>query len=314
MKNISARKRLEAAQSKQARTRSSNKWTTLRASELEILQVSTLQKIPWLGHGFSTRLGGQSELNGKRILNLGFTDWDKRRLVEKNRAALTTALNAGEMAFAPLRQFHSDLIYFFERPASLPPRVDAAITRAPGILLAVQTADCVPILLVDTKQRAIAAIHAGWRGTLKRIAMKTVGRMQMLLGTQPKNVIAALGPAIGGCCYEVGPEVAQAFAGQFAEARDWFEGPFDQLAAGDTPNPLQWLTMVPPGHQPPPPGVNLDLRAANRWQLLEAGVTPENIFASDLCTSCRTDLLFSFRKEGSVSGRLMAVIGIREKA
>jgi len=312
MKDISTAKRQQSVPTTRTRVHSPSQWTTLHAGELDILQANALRNIPWLVHSFSTRLGGQSELSGKRILNLGFTDWDNRKAVEKNRAKLVSALDAREMALAPLRQFHSDLIYFFEKPAAEPPRADASITRAPGILLAVQTADCVPILLVDTKQRAIAAIHAGWRGTLKRIVMKTIGRMQMMLDSRPKDLLAALGPAIGSCCYEVGPEVAQAFAGQFAAARDWFAGPFDQLAAGDTPNPLQWLTMVPPGHQPPAPRVNLDLRAANRWQLLEAGVLPRNIFASELCTSCRTDLLFSFRKEGNVSGRLMAVIGISE--
>ncbi len=250
-------------------------------------------------------------VNKKRILNLGFTEWDKRKTVESNRATLLSALGAQEMCLAPLRQFHSDLIYSFDEPVSKGPRADACITRVPGILLAVQTADCVPILLVDTERRAVAAIHAGWRGTLKRIVAKTLGRMQMSLGTRHRDVIAAIGPAIGACCYEVGPEVAQAFAGQFATARDWFDGPFDQLAAGDTPNPLQWLTMVPPGHQPPAPRVNLDLRAANRWQLREAGLSEKNILISDLCTSCRTDLLFSYRREGNLSGRLMAVIGIR---
>jgi YfiH family protein len=314
MKNISKKKRSQSVGNPRTRVPSPNQWTALHARGLEILQVNALREIPWLVHGFSTRCGGESTVNGERILNLGFTDWDKRKSVEKNRAKLVHGLGAREMVLASLRQFHSDLIYLFERPTPNPPRADAGITRSPAILLAVQTADCVPILLADTKRRAIAAIHAGWRGTLKRIVMKTLGRMQMTLGTRPHDVVAALGPAIGGCCYEVGPEVAQAFAGQFAAARNWFAGPFDQLAAGDTPNPLQWLTMVPPGHQPPAPRVNLDLRAANRWQLLEAGVAPENIFVSDLCTACRTDYLFSFRKEGGASGRLLAVAGIRDRS
>lgn len=294
--------------------KATNHWTALRVNELEILQVDALRKIPWLVHGFSTRLGGESMVKGKRVLNLGFVDWDTRKSVEKNRSLLMSAAGASEMSLAPLRQFHSDMIYFYQGRSAQPPRADASIARAQGILLGVQTADCVPILLADTKRHAVAAVHAGWRGTLKRIVMKTLGRMQMKFGTRPEDTIAALGPAIGGCCYEVGPEVAQAFAGQFAMARDWFAGPFEQLAAGDTPNPLQWLTMVPPGHQPPAPRVNLDLRAANRWQLVEAGLIPENIFTSDLCTSCRSDLLFSFRKEGSASGRLMAIIGIRGKS
>ncbi len=283
----------------------------MRSRGLEILQAAPLARIPWLVHGFSTRLGGSSKLEGEKALNLGFTDWDRRETVVTNRRALLAALRVEQMPLAPLRQIHSDVIYVLHDPPKEPPRGDALVTSVPGLILGVQTADCVPILLADTKRRIVAAIHAGWRGTLKRIVMKTVGRMQMVFGSQPKDIVAALGPSIAGCCYEVGPEVAQAFAGQFAAAREWFEGPFDRLITDDSPNPLQWLNMMPPGHQPPPPRVNLDLRAANRWQLLEAGVAARNISSSDLCTACRTDLLFSFRREGKASGRLMAVIGIR---
>jgi len=187
---------------------------------------------------------------------------------------------------------------------------DALATRTPGMLLGVQTADCVPVLLVDTRRRAVAAIHAGWRGTLARIAAKTVGRMRMEFGTKPRDVIAALGPAIGRCCYEVGPEVAQAFAMQFPKAAEWFDGPFAQLASGEEPLNLPWMTMMPPGHTPPPLRVKLDLHAANRWQLLDAGVPESQIAVSDLCTACRTDQLFSYRREGAKTGRLMAVIGV----
>ena len=171
-----------------------------------------------------------------------------------------------------------------------------------------QTADCVPILLVDPCRHSVAAVHAGWRGTLQRIVQKTIGRMQMEFGSRSADLIATLGPAIGGCCYEVGTEVASAFAAQFANAAEWF----DELRTGDAPNPLQWLSMAPPGHQPPPKNVLLDLRKANRCHLLEAGVREENIFVSDLCTACHTDFFFSYRKEGPHSGRLMAVIGLRE--
>jgi copper oxidase (laccase) domain-containing protein len=131
--------------------------------------------------------------------------------------------------------------------------------------------------------------------------------MQMEFATKTEDLVAAIGPAIGGCCYEVGTEVAAAFSGQFANAAEFF----DELRTGDEPNPLQWLNMMPPGHQPPPKKVLLDLRKANRSQLLAAGVPERNIFASDLCTRCRRDLLFSYRKEGAQSGRMMAVIGIR---
>jgi YfiH family protein len=278
-------------------------------------------------HGFSTRPGGTSSIQGRReaehALNLGFTDWDTRENVLASRTRLLSALDAKHMKLVTLRQFHSDVIRVLDaypertprglsRDHSGAPRGDAAITRTPELLLAVQTADCIPILLVDPVRRVVAAVHAGWRGTLRRIAAKTLGRMQAEFGTQPSQAVAAFGPRIGVCCYEVGPEVAQAYASQFAEARRWFEGPFDQLASGEEPNPLKWLSMTPPGHDPPPPRVRLDLAAANRWQLLDAGIRASNIISSPLCTSCRSDLLFSYRKEGDRTGRLMGLIGLRE--
>jgi YfiH family protein len=288
-------------------------WSTFRAGGLQILQAAALSKLPWLVHGFSTRPGGVSLLDGGRVLNLGFTGWDARENAQANRTRLLRALRASGMKLLTLRQIHSDVIHVLEEAPTQAPQGDAAITRAPGILLGVQTADCVPILLVDPRRHAVAAVHAGWRGTLVRIAAKTLGRMQMVFGTHPESVVAVLGPAIGRCCYEVGPEVAQAYAGRFAQAREWFDGPFDQLASGDEPNPFKWLSRTPPGHDLPPPRVRLDLVAANRWQLLDAGVPASNIVASELCTSCRTDLLFSHRKENARTGRLMAVIGVRPK-
>jgi hypothetical protein len=242
-------------------------------------------------------------------LNLGFTEWDTAENVKENRQRLQAAVAAGADAFTlvPLLQFHSDAIHFFDAAPAAPARGDASHTARPGLLLAVQTADCVPILLVDPKHRAVAAVHAGWRGTLQRIVAKTIGRMQMQYKTRPSDLLAAVGPAIGGCCYEVGTEVAAAFTAQFPNAAEFF----DELRTGDEPNPLQWLNMAPPGHQPPPKKVLLDLKKANRSQLLEAGVCPRNIFVSELCTACRTDLLFSYRKEGPQSGRLMSLIGIR---
>jgi len=231
------------------------------------------------------------------------------------------ALTARQTTLVTLRQFHSDVVHVATAPAAAPPKddepkaeapkADALATHTQGLLLGVQTADCVPILLADTRHRTVAAIHAGWRGTLARIAVKTLGRMRMEFGTQPRDVVAAIGPAIGRCCYEVGPEVAQAFATQFPAAADWFDGPFEQLANGEEPLWLPWLTMMPPGHVPPPPRVQLDLRACNRWQLIDAGVRETQIDVSDLCTACRTDLLFSYRREGAKTGRTMAAIGIR---
>jgi len=292
----------------------STEWKPRRAGGLQILEAPLLARFSWLAHGFSTRPGGTSELSGTRVLNLGFADWDSRDRVLANRHKFVAAIRASKMRVVTLRQIHSDIPYRIDA-ASLhsgeAPHGDALFTREPRILLAVQTADCVPILLADTKRRAVAAIHAGWRGTLRRIAAKTLGRMQMEFGTRPEDVIAALGPGIGRCCYEVGSEVAREFHAQFPSAREWFDGPFDALASGENdPNWLPWLTMRPPGHPPPSPRVNLDLIAANRAILADAGVPLRQISASGFCTSCRTDLFFSYRRERS-TGRLIAAIGIQ---
>jgi len=313
----------------QAKTRNrSAQWKLRRSRGLQILESPALACLDWLVHGFSTRPGGASELAANRhlsntpkhvaaekVLNLGFTDWDSRARVLENRAKFFAALGASKMRIVALRQIHSDIIHVVGA-ADVPQgeqalQGDALITREPGVLLTIQTADCIPILLADTKQRAIAAIHSGWRGTAQRIAEKTLGRMQMEFGTRPQDVLAALGPGIGGCCYEVGHEVVKEFTAKFPNARDWFTGPIDALENGDNdPNWLPWLTMRPPGHAPPAPRAHLDLIAANGAILAGAGVAAENIFSSGLCTACRSNLFFSYRREHT-TGRLMAAIGIR---
>ncbi len=284
-------------------------WTTRSSRGLQLLQIPAFSKLPWLVHGFSTKPGGVSTQDGQKLLNLGFTDWDTKENVLENRRRFQSALGATDLKLISLKQIHSDVIHLFDAAPAEVCQGDASITNRPGLLLAVQTADCVPILLVDPKKRAVAAVHAGWRGTLARIVVKAVGQMQMHFNSKPADLLAAIGPSIGGCCYEVGTEVATQFLSQFLEAPEWF----DEFRTGDEPNPVQWLNMMPPGHQPPPKNVLLDLRKANRVQLLGAGLRAPNIFVSDLCTACRRDLLFSYRKEGPESGRLMSVIGLRSE-
>ena len=282
-------------------------WTELSVRGVRILQVPALSKLSWLIHGFSTKPGGVSDQNGERVLSLGFTEWDTKDNVLENRRRFQSALGASDLQLVSLKQIHSDVIRLFDAAPSQSCQGDASVTNRPGLLLGVQTADCVPILLVDPKKRAVASIHAGWRGTLQRIVVKAIGQLQMHFKSKPGDLFAAIGPSIGGCCYEVGTEVATQFLSQFAEAPEWF----DEFRTGDEPNPIQWLNMMPPGHQPPPKNVLLDLRKANRAQLLGAGVRASNIFVSGLCTACRRDLLFSYRKEGPQSGRLLSVIGLR---
>jgi polyphenol oxidase len=298
------------------RRSSRSPWTRSTSRGVRVLKVKALSKLPWLVHGFSTRPGGVSALVGgstvalekiEKVLNLGFTEGDTRENVLENRRRFQSALGATHLTLVALKQFHSDVVHVFETAPADPRRGDACVTNQSGLLLGVQTADCVPILLVDPRKRAVAAVHAGWRGTLQRVVTKAIGKMQMEFAVKPADLLAALGPAIGGCCYEVGAEVASAFLAQFPDAVEWF----NELRTGDEPNPLQWLSMMPPGHQPPPKSVRLDLRKANRAQLLAAGLLAKNIFVSDLCTACRRDLLFSYRKEGAQSGRLLSVIGIR---
>jgi len=299
------------------------RWRQRQVRGLRILEAPQFAKLNWLVHGFSTRTGGASELESdldgrkrtEKVLNLGFSEWDTRERVLENRRNFFAALNASAMRQIAMRQIHSDIVRVANSADAESPvqtaKADALITNEPGLLLTVQVADCVPILLADKKRHAVAAIHSGWRGTLQRIAEKTLGRMQMEFGTRPEDVLAALGPGIGQCCFEVGPEVATEYAAKFPDAPEWFQGPFDSLARGDNdPNWLPWLTMRPPGHQPPSPRVHLDLIAANRSILSAAGVPVGNIVFSGLCTACRTDLFFSFRRE-RVTGRMMAAVGIR---
>jgi len=282
-------------------------WRLGKSRGLQILELAPFSKFPWLVHGFSTRPGGVSSLESEKVLNLGFMEWDTRENVLENRRLFQSALGAADLELLPLKQIHSDVIRIFPQSVSEPCKGDASATNRPGLLLAIQTADCVPILIVDPKKRAVAAIHAGWRGTLSRITQKAVGRMLVEFGSKPADLLAAIGPSIGPCCYEVAADFVTKFTAQFADAADYFDEP----RSGEEPNPLQWLNMKPPGHQPPPKNVHLDLPKANRSQLVAAGLLPKNIFVSELCTACHTNLLFSHRREGPLSGRLISAIGLR---
>jgi YfiH family protein len=283
-------------------------------ARLTILRAENLARIPWLVHGFSTRIGGTSRVYGGNTLNLGFTKQDSRSVVERNREAFLKQLGAVRDKKAwpliTLRQIHSDLIHCV---SELPKEAlvgDGLITRMPGILLAIQTADCLPVILVDTKQEAVGVFHAGRRGTVKRIVEKGVGEMRRYFGSLASNMKAAIGPGIHACCYEVGSEVRQQFESQFPYADDLFR----EVKESDPVRekyPLLFLTARAPGHGELPPQIYLDLVEANRHQLISAGVLRKNISASKLCTSCHPDLLFSYRAEKGITGRMMGVTGIR---
>lgn len=298
---------------------------TSRKSSHSILRADLLKPIPWLVHGFSTRLDGFSKAYGGRALNLGFTKEDSRRAVERNRDVFIERLGAISSGkpwpLITLRQVHSDVIHCIPDPSGrqrrgagsqgeLPLTGDGLVTRTSGILLAILAADCLPIIIVDTDQQAVGVFHAGWRGTVKRIVEKGVGEMRRRFGTDPRNIKAAIGPGIHSCCFEVGQEVREQFKSQFSYAEELFHEVKDSEPVREK-YPLLFLTARAPGHGELPKKIFLDLVEANRRQLLAAGVPKKNIFSSPLCTSCRTDLLFSHRAEKGVTGRMMAVAGMR---
>jgi len=284
-----------------------------KKAKLKVLSAEGLNQIPWLLHGFSTRVGGSSRVYGGKTLNLGFTKHDSRAVVERNRAVFLRQIGAitGKQLWplVTLRQIHSDLIHCVSRSPEIPLAGDGLLTQQPGILLAVQIADCLPVILVDTKREAVGVFHAGWRGTVKRIVEKAVGEMRGRFGSLPRDIHAAIGPGIHDCCYRVGPEVREKFESQFAYAAELFRETKDSDEVREK-YPLLFLSARAPGHSELPKKIFLDLVEANRRQLVDAGVTRKNIQASPLCTACRPDLLFSHRAENGVTGRMLGAVGI----
>ncbi len=289
-------------------------------NKLNILQAKQLKNVPGLVHGFSTRIGGVSRVYRKGDLNLGFTKDDSRDLVERNRALFLRQIGAVRRklgknksnSFWPLitlRQIHSDLIHCVDSVPAEHLVGDGLITATPGLLIAIQTADCIPVMMVDVKQRAVGVFHAGWRGTVKRIVEKGVGEMVRNFGSRPRDIRAAIGPGIQGCCYEVGEEVRTKFESQFAYASSLFREVKDSDPVREK-YPLLFLTARAPGHSELPKRIFLDLVESNRQQLIAAGVPKKNIETSPLCTNCHPELLFSFRAEKGKTGRMMAVAGI----
>lgn len=250
---------------------------------------------------------------GKRSLNLGFTVHDERTAVAKNRNALVSAVTKGSKSaweLTNLRQVHSDLIHCVSQASEHPLAGDGLITKTPGLLLAVLTADCLPVIVVDPKHRAVGVFHAGWRGTVKRIVEKGVGEMRKHFGSNPAQLWAAIGPGIRNCCYQVGPEVKDTFQAQFAYGSELFRETKERNEIHER-YPLLFLTARAPGHSDLPKKIFLDLAEANRRQLLDAGVLGRNISDLGMCTSCKPELFFSHRAEKGKTGRMMAVVGIR---
>lgn len=245
-------------------------------------------------NGFSTRLGGVSEMPANALSLAGFNEDAAENILENRRRFLK--LFPGKWELAGCWQVHGADVRVVHTVEEAKPAenqlgetifCDVIVSNAEAVLAGVKTADCVPILLGDPISGAFAAVHAGWRGTLAGAVVVGVERLAKEYDARPENLRVAIGASAGACCYEVGSEVIEAFTKQFAGAERLF-------------------TETRPGH------ALVDLLRANRDQLESAGVLPERIHTAPICTMCRTDLFFSYRKEKTLHGkvgRLMAVVG-----
>ncbi len=296
---------------------------------LEWIESVRLARLPWLFHAFSTRRGGVSPPPAAG-LNLGFTDWDQRRNVAENRKRFLRAVNASRGLLATLKQIHSDRTYQVtrgpagklqyhpsgwspaERSNASPPEGDALLTDEPEVVLSVRTADCMPVLLVDSRRRAIAAVHAGWRGLIEEVIDKAVAEMRRLFASRPFDLVAAVGSFIRPCCYEVGEEAVETFRRRFPNPEAFFRKRAPaRTAVRGSPRRSSSARAAERSASRPASAIYLDLGAVAREQLQRAGVPPVNIRIAEFCTACRTDLFFSHRKERGQTGRMMSVVGIR---
>ena len=288
---------------------------------VEWLLVPAWEAVPWLWHGFSTRRGGIStayrQEGAPGELNLGFTPEDERENVLRNRELLSEAVTGNpETPLATLRQIHSSVLVVggpasaCAEPGKPVGRGDGLMTDEPSVLLAIQTADCIPVLVADRRRRAVAAFHAGWRGTVKRIVESGIGRMRMEFGSRTEDLVAAIGPGNLVCCYQVGEDVLSEFESQFSYGAELFREVYDSDPVR-AKYPLLFMTQRAPGHSPLGPNLHVDLVEANRRQLLAAGLKPDAIQIVGACTHCHPELFFSHRGSRGRCGRMLSVIGLR---
>jgi YfiH family protein len=243
---------------------------------LEVLRFANLSQLRGVVHAITTRRGGISQ--GRcESLNTSYSVGDLSTNVDENLRRAAESIGSRREDLFAAYQVHGRDVTIVEPDTPPRPRSDVLITRAPEKTLMMRYADCTPVLLADPKQRVIAAVHAGWRGSAVRAAGAAVSALHEVFGSCPRDIIAGIGPAIGPCCYTVGEDVVAAFS--------------------DRPD------LVKSG--------KLDLWEANRQALLEAGVATEHIEVAGICTRCESDRFFSHRANGGQpAGRFAALIRI----
>ncbi len=244
----------------------------------EIKYYSLFEKFPELVHGFSTRIGGVSQAPFTS-LNLGASTPDDAERVRENRRLFFKALNIPQERIVFPRQVHSANIRIVNHPGIIA-ACDALITAQNDLFLSIQTADCFPVFLFDPNQRVVAIVHSGWRGTAKNIVGKTIRQMIAHFAVQPAHILAVIGPGVQKSCYQVDETVVLHFDAEFYRQ----DGPAHYL---------------------------LDLQGAIHRQMTDAGIRGEHIEVDLECTHCRSDLYYSYRRDGKQSGRMMGIIGLR---
>ena len=252
---------------------------------MDFYKFDSLEKYDGLLHAVSTR----SE-DDAYDFSLALHTGEEAGKIIRNREMLSKMLESKKkLHFIVAEQTHSEHIEVIQESetrgwGSLKDAIedcDALITDLKGVVLTILTADCVPVLLYDKKNKVIAAVHAGWKGTKAEIVAKTVRKMQEMFGSESEEIVAGIAPAIGRCCYEVGEEVAKHFS---------------DLPEGYTQKGEKYM---------------LDLPYINKYQLLESGLKEKHIEMSGICTACETQRFFSYRKEQGCSGRFMSMIGMK---
>jgi YfiH family protein len=246
-----------------------------------LVTFPVLAAVPGVRHGVSGRAGGVSE-GDWASLNVSYTVGDETERVEENLCRLTAAVGHTSDDLFPAYQVHGTTTIVVESDAEPRPHADALVTRQPGRVLMLRYADCVPVLLADSRGKAVGVAHAGWRGTAAGVVKSAVAAMSAAFGCPPGDLVAAIGPSIGPCCYEVGDDVVGAFTDR------------------------AWALRAREGHRP-----HLDLWELNRRALLDAGVPAHQINLAAVCTQCHQDEFFSYRAaRGGPSGRFAEIVAL----
>ncbi len=264
-----------------------------KKDSISYLQAAIFGECDFLIHAFCARQGGVSQ-DEYASLNMSFNEGDEEYSVLQNWGKLAAAFAIPLEQFLVVNQVHGDEIFvikphgsYFSSRSEL--NYDAIVTNRTNLAICIKTADCVPVFFVDRVKKIIAVTHAGWRSTALNISAKVIGLMQNQYGSSLQNILVAIGPSIGKCCYQVDSAVADAFRGQ--------KNHEIYLLPAAVRN--KWI---------------LDLPEANRRQILDCGVPEKNIETSGFCTSCRQDIFFSHRGSGGITGRQINFMMIKEDA